>query len=84
MSLPDQESNVHVWQAFNALFIIRSLLKYIVETGSEFQLLQHFEAVSGAPMNGNKVEGDAPLLDGSTFESFLNAIVNAIVVIPVK
>ena len=36
---------MHIWQIFNALFIIRTLVKYIIETGSEFQLLQHFEAL---------------------------------------
>ena len=87
LALSDQESNVHIWQAFNALFIIRSLVKYIVETGSEFQLLQHFEAVpidKAATTNGNKAEGEAPSVDGSKFEAFLNAIINIIVVIPVK
>lgn len=38
-------SNMHIWQIFNALFIIRSVVKYTIETGSEFQLLQHFEAL---------------------------------------
>lgn len=50
LSLSDQESNMHVWQTFNALFIIRSLVKYINETGSEFQLLQHFEAMPNAEL----------------------------------
>lgn len=36
---------MHIWQIFNALFIIRSIVKYTIETGSEFQLLQHFEAL---------------------------------------
>lgn len=38
-------SNMHIWQIFNALFIIRTVVKYTIETGSEFQLLQHFEAL---------------------------------------
>lgn len=37
-------SAMHIWRTFNALFIIRSITKYLIETCSEFQLLQHFEA----------------------------------------
>lgn len=103
-------STRHVWQAFNALFIIRCLVKYIIETGSEYQLLQHFEAIpspaaleeataaasrSNSSNNGTIVSIDEPttssaagtqtiFVDGSKFESFFDALVNLIVVIPVK
>ncbi|KXJ75561.1 hypothetical protein RP20_CCG011468 [Aedes albopictus] len=109
LALSDAESTVHIWQAFNALFIIRCLIKYMIETGSEYQLLQHFEALpipesqkqpDGTIQAGSsggdvavsidpKVIADnkaavAKLVDGTKFETFLEALVNIIVVIPVK
>lgn len=112
LSLSDQESTMHIWQTFNALFIIRSLVKYINETGSEFQLLQHFEAVPTHESLSSSVDGENEsveanestaiaieakdksqghakptamiAIDGSKFETFFDAIVNLIVVIPVK
>ncbi|XP_023168308.1 dymeclin [Drosophila hydei] len=105
LSLSDQESNMHVWQTFNALFIIRTLIKYINETGSEFQLLQHFEALPSADlvkaaeeqqqqqqqqMASIAIEATeqatlaALIVDGAKFETFIDALVNLIVVIPVK
>ncbi|XP_067630358.1 dymeclin [Eurosta solidaginis] len=110
LSLSDKESNICIWQTFNALFIIRSIIKYIIETGSEFQLLQHFEAIpSAAVLHANdnaagaardittiavEVAEDATaggllakaalIVDGARFESFIDALVNLIVVIPVK
>uniref|UniRef100_A0A182R3U7 Dymeclin n=1 Tax=Anopheles funestus TaxID=62324 RepID=A0A182R3U7_ANOFN len=108
LTLSDTESNVHIWHAFNALFIIRCLVKYMIETGSEYQLLQHFEAlpVQAADIDSTSNETDsagtstaipidvsaveetkaavAKLVDGTKFETFLEALVNIIVVIPVK
>ncbi|XP_030377228.1 dymeclin [Scaptodrosophila lebanonensis] len=103
LSLSDQESNMHVWQTFNALFIIRTLVKYINETGSEFQLLQHFEAMPSEDMlRAEQEQPSAPpesatiaieateklgppvIVDGAKFETFIDALVNLIVVIPVK
>lgn len=109
LALSDAESTVHIWQAFNAMFIIRSLVKYMIETGSEYQLLQHFEALpiqshhqqkeddggvaveqgSEAAVALTVGQGEtrtalAKLIDGTKFETFLEALVNIIVVIPVK
>uniref|UniRef100_A0A1L8DAT7 Dymeclin n=1 Tax=Nyssomyia neivai TaxID=330878 RepID=A0A1L8DAT7_9DIPT len=84
LALSDQESSLHVWQSFNALFIIRTLVKYIVETASEYQLLQHFEAMSMGQKDVKHDEGNSLTVDGSKFESFLEAIVHIIVVIPVR
>lgn len=95
-------SNLHIWQTFNALFIIRSMIKYINETGaSEFQLLQHFEAIPNpeaiekqssestsdavaVQLEQNHTTPTTVVVDGSKFETFIDAIVNLIVVIPVK
>ncbi|XP_041777610.1 dymeclin [Anopheles merus] len=108
LTLSDTESNVHIWHAFNALFIIRCLVKYMIETGSEYQLLQHFEALPVQAADSDETPSDgtaagtstaipidmraveetkaavAKLVDGSKFETFLEALVNIIVVIPVK
>lgn len=89
-------SNMHIWQTFNALFIIRSTIKYLIETGSEYQLLQHFEAMPSETSTRSTdnatsliVENDdktKPMrsVDGSKFESFFDAIVNLLIIIPVK
>ncbi|EDS43007.1 conserved hypothetical protein [Culex quinquefasciatus] len=99
LALSDAESTVHIWQAFNALFIIRCLVKYMIETGSEYQLLQHFEALPVQQDDADVEQGSeavtvavtgetrtalAKLIDGTKFETFLEALVNIIVVIPVK
>uniref|UniRef100_A0A182JM94 Dymeclin n=1 Tax=Anopheles atroparvus TaxID=41427 RepID=A0A182JM94_ANOAO len=107
LTLSDTESNVHIWHAFNALFIIRCLVKYMIETGSEYQLLQHFEALPAQASDGDAPAEEptaststaisidnraveetraavAKLVDGTKFETFLEALVNIIVVIPVK
>lgn len=107
LALSDAESTVHIWQAFNALFIIRCLIKYMIETGSEYQLLQHFEALPIQEIQQQQQDGEAgtsgevtlsidpkviaetraavaKLVDGTKFETFLEALVNIIVVIPVK
>lgn len=87
---------MHIWQTFNALFIIRCIVKYLIETGTEYQLLQHFEAMPSVsvslPPNGavaieageNASVRSMPIVDGSKFESFFDAIVNLLVIIPVK
>lgn len=79
------------------MFIIRCIVKYLIETGTEYQLLQHFEAMPSVavptPANGTNIaveSGDGaaarplPIVDGSKFESFFDAIVNLLVIIPVK
>lgn len=104
LELPDKESSIHVWQAFNALFIIRTLMKYMIETGSEYQLLQQFESIpiqletttadettttntstiAVTDENNSKNNFINKIVDGSKFETFFDALVNIIVVIPVK
>lgn len=86
-------------------------MKYLIETGSEYQLLQHFEAMptagtdaavqtttdttSETPNGGAAVavniDNDTELktklvrpVDGSKFETFFDAIVNLLIIIPVK
>lgn len=82
----------------------------MIETGSEYQLLQHFEAMpTGTDADGiststntaetpngggavavnidNDIELKSKLVrpvDGSKFETFFDAIVNLLIIIPVK
>lgn len=97
---------MHIWQTFNALFIVRCTVKYLIETGSEYQVLQHFEAMptetdannttntvetsNGAAVtlnidNDNEIKSTLVRpVDGSKFETFFDAIVNLLIIIPVK
>lgn len=82
----------------------------MIETGSEYQLLQNFEAIPIVPSGSNGIETDKEaiadvtvniegasakdvlaknsavnkFIDGSKFDTFVDAIVNLIIVIPVK
>lgn len=67
----------------------------MIETGSEYQLLQHFEAIpinptgrtDEAAVSIENVLEPKPIVvavDGSKFEAFFDAIVNLIIIIPVK
>lgn len=91
LALSDQQNNIHIlWQTFNALFIIRTVAKYLIETCSEFQLLQHFEAnsLNTGPQNGPPdtvlVAAESSCVVGSKFKAFVEALINLVVVIPVK
>lgn len=69
----------------------------MIETGSEYQLLQHFEAmpteidtttttneVACVDIDNENTTKPMRTVDGSKFESFFDAIVNLLVIIPVK
>lgn len=88
LSLSDQQNNVLVWQTFNALFIFRTLAKYMIETGAEFQLLQHFEARPVVVAATTTTPATSPNGDntgvGNRFAAFVEATINLLVVIPVK
>ncbi|XP_055316228.1 dymeclin isoform X2 [Sitodiplosis mosellana] len=98
LELSDKDS-MHIWQTFNALFIIRCTVKYLIETGSEYQLLQHFEAMpsTATEIVAETSNGTAAIdidtenktkpvrtVDGSKFETFFEAVVNLLIIIPVK
>lgn len=96
LAISEEESSVHVWQTFNALFMIRSVVKYLIETSSEYQLMQHFEALpvevsqKQKQPDGVSIELSEPAVtavknvDGSRFENFFDAVINLIAVVPVK
>lgn len=66
------------WQTFNTLFIIRCVTKYLVETISEEQLISHFEVYSDEAGIKNKHETVGKL------ESFLDALIELVVDVPLK
>lgn len=92
LAISEEESLVHVWQTFNALFMIRSVVKYLIETSSEYQLMQHFEALSSQQHqkqgDGVSIDVSEPPnvknVDGTRFENFFDAIINLIAVVPMK
>lgn len=93
LSLNDTESHLHVYKLYNCSFILRVLIKYILEIGSEFLLLQHFEALPKASENGSTDQHQTAVpveaiktrtIDGTKFDAFLESIFNLICVIPQK
>lgn len=78
------------------MYVLRVLIKYILEIGSEFLLLQHFEALpKTTDSNGAASEvaltieetskcAALSLIDGTKFDTFLESIFNIICVIPLK
>lgn len=76
----EEESPRYAWETFNALFVIRCLTKYLIETSTEYQLLQHFEAVPVKTEDGT-VEGEA---QGCRFEAFFTSAVKLLSVFPLR
>ncbi|XP_076268126.1 dymeclin isoform X2 [Rhynchophorus ferrugineus] len=64
----DSDATLFNWQIFNTLFTIRCILKFLTEVTNEEQLIQHIET------NG----------DGTNLDSFVGAIFNVVVDVPVK
>jgi dymeclin len=97
LSLSHDESLLHVYKLYNCVFILRVLIKYILEIGSEFLLLQHFEALPRVneangntsehvtvPVETNANQAKTKIIDGTKFDAFLESIFNLICVIPQK
>lgn len=93
LSLNDTESHLHVYKLYNCVFILRVLIKYILEIGSEFLLLQHFEALPRVSENNGdnshvvvpvETTSKTKIIDGTKFDAFLESIFNLICVIPQK
>lgn len=75
------------------MYVLRVLIKYILEIGGEFLLLQHFEALprqletNGATHEVSVTVEKTPatkIIDGTKFDAFLETIFNIICVIPLK
>ncbi|KAL7031791.1 hypothetical protein ACKWTF_007134 [Chironomus riparius] len=98
LSLSDNESHVHIYKIYNAVYVLRVLIKYILEIGGEFLLLQHFEALPRSTETNGNTQQDVTvtienttsnntatkLIDGTKFDAFLETIFNIICVIPLK
>lgn len=98
LSLNDTESHLHVYKLYNCAFLLRILIKYILEIGSEFLLLQHFEAlprvsenngssshvVVPVETNNSSNQTKTKIVDGTKFDAFLESVFNIICVIPQK
>lgn len=72
------EDNIFTWQTYNALFIIRSVCKYLVEHLSEELLIQQFEAKPAGDAGQTDPEGQCAI-----GEEFMNSLVELIVDVPV-
>lgn len=93
LSLNDTGSHLHVYKLYNCVFLLRILIKYILEIGSEFLLLQHFEALPRVSENGSgqhvtvavePSQSKTKIIDGTKFDAFLESIFSLICVIPQK
>lgn len=92
LALGESDCSHHAWQTFNALFMIRTLTKYLIETSSEYQLMQHFEAVpvvkevnASNSINIDKENGSTVKhVDGTRFEAFYDALVKLLALVPIK
>jgi len=79
--ISEEESSRFVWETFNALFVIRCLTKYMIETSTEYQLLQHFEAV---PVKTEEGEKGQIQFNGCRFESFFTSVVKLLSLLPLR
>lgn len=60
------------WQTYNALFSVRCILKFLIETVGEQAMIKHVEAV---PNNGEVVEAPVMRLE-SLFEALIDIIID--------
>ncbi|KAK4883863.1 hypothetical protein RN001_000134 [Aquatica leii] len=69
LAATNTDDNLFTWQTFNALFIIRCLLKYFMDVITEEQLMEHIECCSN---------------NTSRLETFIGALMGIIVDVPLK
>ena len=74
-------NDIFLWQTFNALFIIRTISKYLIEHLSEENVLRQFDALS--PVASEKSDADDPI-PVNVAETLLNCLVEIVVDVPVK
>lgn len=70
LAATNTDDNLFSWQTFNALFIIRCLIKYLTEMVTEEQLIEHIEC--------------GPSTGGSRLETFIGSLVGILVDVPLK
>lgn len=64
------------WQTYNALFAVRCVLKYLLETVGEEEMIRHTEAIPQA--------SDSPEGSISRLESLFDALVEIIIDVPLS
>ncbi|KAF5307529.1 hypothetical protein FQR65_LT06884 [Abscondita terminalis] len=69
LAATNTDDNIFSWQTFNALFILRCLLKYFTDVITEEQLIEHIECDSS---------------NTSRLETFIGALMGIIVDVPLK
>lgn len=72
LASPSTDNAMLAWQTFNALFVIRCVAKYLIETVPEYQLCQHFDyssekrgALGHRPTSNGPVEHKVDLEEDS-------------------
>ena len=63
---------MYAWQTYNALFAIRCVLKYLIETVGEAEMVQHAEVHSDT----SEIQQEAPVRLQAFFEALRDVIVN--------
>lgn len=74
----DANYNIYVWQTFNSLYILRSSIKYLIETLTEDNVLRHFSA--HIETDDKKGEDSGSII----VEQFLNALIEVLVDVPLR
>lgn len=72
------ENSVFTWQTYNALFILRCIIKYYIETITEDDVVKQFQVKSSLNIERKDEEDGIELL-----ESFMNSLLEIIVDVPV-
>ncbi|XP_033624663.1 dymeclin-like isoform X2 [Asterias rubens] len=85
-----KEDHVFIWQTYNALFIVRSALKYFLENLSEGRIIQHLSVIVSNPARTAAfLEDGLEGIDGESgsietlLEEFLHSLVTLMVEVPV-
>lgn len=71
MFSPASSYNIVVWHAYNLLFIMRNMLKYLIESLTEENLLKNCKSIADSDKNDETGAG--------MLESLLNALIEALV-----
>ncbi|XP_013773357.1 dymeclin-like [Limulus polyphemus] len=73
------ENNIFTWQTFNAMFILRSVTKYFIQTVTEDNLVKQFQS------NPQDDSGEKQQVDNAShaLEKLLNVLVEIIVDVPI-
>ena len=74
-------NDIFLWQTFNALFIVRTISKYLIEHLSEENVLRQFDARPAGGDAGGSEDAATPI---NVAEELLNCLVEIVVDVPVK